>query len=375
MASSGRALLSSSIVHVESLSSPGRYVRRRKNANGKKIRKTQTPGFASGGVEEERKGNHPAKYSYVSISLPSPQTELIETSADILEESVGSKITHLQPPAGDVALGAPSRKDRAKTDRMEFLKYFFEAKRENSSGKSKRAWGKIVRPSKSVLRARAVAAASTPQTSDQFGVFDITARMKRRLGLPHNGNMEEVTPGPGAYDPMPAPKIVMPSLKFSQLPRQGIPVSKLHESEADPRRDGNGFCESTKMGRTITTQSPTYRTTEKRTAFETAVPGPKYNPYPINKKRKKPKGGSRNKYSVLECSRDAKKTMKWIENSCGGNVRVPGDFLHPVGKTMKIRVASEEMHSIAGYTPSLEGRVSSTWESTKPIRTFTRRSF
>ena len=80
-------------------------------------------------------------------------------------------------------------------------------------------------------------------------------------------------------------------LKFSQLPRQGIPVSKLHESEADPRRDGNGFCESTKMGRTITTQSPTYRTTEKRTAFETAVPGPKYNPYPINKKRKKQETG------------------------------------------------------------------------------------
>ena len=254
---------------------------------------------------------------------------------------------------------------------MEFLKYYFTIDRNENHRKSNREWRKIARPPKAVVRARAIAAATTPHISDQYGVFDISSRIKRLLKLPHNKG-REVNPGPGAYDPVLQQQLPQPTLRFSQLPRLGIPVPKLHDSTADPRKDGIGFCESTKLGKAITNRSPTYRVKAKRSAFETTVPGPKYNPYSGEEKKKKAKSTVQNKYTVLACSRDAETTLKWVTSSCGGNVRLPGDCLHPVGKAMKIHVASRDMHNISGYSASLEGRISSTWESTRPDQTFSK---
>jgi len=366
MAVSYSSLLTSASVHKFSHSSrkPGVYRTVRSEPSKKKKPSDQ----------DKQKIEKADTYSYISVTLPSPKTTEghvddvtltgSDNNADDAKAEQGStKIVYLPSDANianaKVNIINSSKRWLDTPTRNAFLTQFFSQPEQ----RSRQEWRNTTKPTKRVLEARAVARASCNRVSSEFGVFNVTARVNRRRGL-RVKEVDDVVPGPGAYNPQTKSALTLPSMKFSQVPRAFVPVPVLHDTDTVPS-DGKGFGEQ-QTGAQMSL-APRHK---GPSIFETSTPGPDYDPYPQLVKndqgKKRPLG-----YKTTDCSRDFKKVHKLIDTWCRPNIRLPGDFLHPCGKRVKIHEATRLDHAnIGGFTESLRGRVSATWQSEQSAQRF-----
>ena len=373
MAVSYSSLLTSASVHKFSSSSrkPGVY---------RTIRSKSKPSKKKKQDQEKQKVGNADKYSYISVTLPSPKTTEDEADAtltgpdnnaeDAEADQGRTKIVYLPPDTNiantKVNIINSSKRWLDTPTRNKFLKRFFSSQSQpNRFGPdqcSRREWLNTTKPTKRVLEARAVARASCNRVSAEFGVFNVSARVNRRRGLRVTA-VEDVVPGPGAYNPQIKSALTLPSMKFSQVPRAFVPVPVLNDTNTVPR-DGKGFGEQST--RSHMNLAPRYK---EPSIFETATPGPDYDPYPQVQNaqvKKRPRV-----YKTTDCSRDFMKVHKLVDSWCRPDIRLPGDFLHPCGKKVKLHEATRLDHAnIGGFTESLRGRVSATWQSEQSAQRF-----
>ena len=230
-----------------------------------------------------------------------------------------------------------------KSKRREFLYSYFNRPDEKPYGRSRISFEKSVRASdREISVARRTVKSGTTRTSEQYGILNVSNRIKHKMKdfeWPKHEDRTPVdytkdNPGPGSYDPILHSALPQYGQAFLKQKRKFIPVQKLNDPPFYIEKHVD-----TKLSISFTTGERMKDDTEKFASFRT--PGPKYNlksfteinKYKTKKQnkaraRQNPFGTStQQRPSILRCEREAPKVSKFIESICGLNVTLKKDAM------------------------------------------------